>query len=141
MILKRLYYAFIYPNLTFCNLVWGNAASTHLNKLFLLQKKAVRIITNSAFLDHTDPHFTRTGILRMGAIHKYLACQYFFKNKNKFSTLDNSHDNRNRTTFIVPSYQRLSSSQRSISHIVPQIYNSLPSYLKKLILLNCLAKT
>ena len=34
-----LYYSFIYPYLIYCNIAWGVIASTHLNRLYILQKK------------------------------------------------------------------------------------------------------
>ena len=39
MFWTNIYYTLIYPYLIYCNLVWGGAASVHLNKLLLLQKK------------------------------------------------------------------------------------------------------
>ena len=42
--LRNLYYSFIYPYLVYCNHVWGNASTCYLNKLSVLQKKAIRII-------------------------------------------------------------------------------------------------
>ena len=49
-VLLNVYYTLAYPYLIYCNLVWGDSASVHLNKLFLMQKKAVRIITDSDYL-------------------------------------------------------------------------------------------
>ena len=38
-------------------LLWGSAAQTALKPIDVLQKKALRIITNSAYNAHTDPLF------------------------------------------------------------------------------------
>ena len=46
-VLSSLYYALIYPHLIYCNICWGSAFQTHLNKIFLLQKKAVRIVSRT----------------------------------------------------------------------------------------------
>ena len=45
--LRNLYYSFIYPYFTYCVEVWGNAATSHMLPLCLLQNKVVRIITYS----------------------------------------------------------------------------------------------
>ena len=37
--LLNLYYAYIYPYMTYCIEIWGSATQTHLNCLFLEQKK------------------------------------------------------------------------------------------------------
>ena len=53
--LLTLYYSFAYPYLFCCNQVWGNNYPTVLNKLLLVQKKLVRMITCSPFRAHTEP--------------------------------------------------------------------------------------
>ena len=47
----------VYPYLTYCVEVWGCASKCHINSLFLLQKKILRIMTFSLCLAHTDPLF------------------------------------------------------------------------------------
>ena len=42
--LLTLYYSFIYPYLNYCVHLWGSTYDTSVNKIFLLQKKAMRII-------------------------------------------------------------------------------------------------
>ena len=62
--LKYLYHAYIYPYLTYCVEVWGCASKCHLNKLFPLQKKILRILKFSPCLNaHTDPLFKGLEIL------------------------------------------------------------------------------
>ena len=41
-LLKMLYFAMIYPYLTYCNMIWGCASSQVLNSIFILQKRAIR---------------------------------------------------------------------------------------------------
>ena len=53
--LLDLYYALVYPFLTYCIIAWGNTYQTSLQPLFVLQKKAIRIITFSRFFEHTSP--------------------------------------------------------------------------------------
>ena len=43
--LVNIYYSLIYSHLNYAVQVWGSACKTELNKLLLLQKKAVRMIT------------------------------------------------------------------------------------------------
>jgi len=52
-----LYNAVVYPHLTYCVLVWGNAANYLINKLFILQRKFIRCIAHAKRLDHTGPLF------------------------------------------------------------------------------------
>ena len=131
-VLRNIYYSLIYPYLTYCNLVWGGAASVHLNKLLLLQKRAVRIITNSEFLESTNPLFVRIKILKIADVHKYCCCLYAFKNPNKFRAVEHNHNTRLRSQYLVPEYQRLSSTQKSLSYKIPSVFNSLPDELKQI---------
>ena len=70
-ILHNLYNTLIVTHLNYCNIVWGNTYSTHLNQLLILQKKAVRIITKSHFLAHTPPLFRSLNLLNIFDLHKY----------------------------------------------------------------------
>ena len=51
------YYAFVYPYLSYNVCVWGSTFKTHLNPIIILQKKIIRLITNSPYLAHTRPLF------------------------------------------------------------------------------------
>ena len=53
-VLLTLYRALIVPHYTYCVLVWG-AKIFHGNPLHLLQKKALRIITNNDYVAHSEP--------------------------------------------------------------------------------------
>lgn len=64
-ILVDLYNAMILPHLSYCNIVWGNCASYLLQKLFLLQKRAIRAITKYNFLAHTKKLFLKLNFLDM----------------------------------------------------------------------------
>ena len=50
---KTMYYTFIYPFFSYCNHVCGNAHDFNLYPLVMLQKRIIRIITLSKYLDHT----------------------------------------------------------------------------------------
>ena len=57
-ILKSLYYALVYPYLTYCLITWGNTYHTTLNPI-------VRLITFSDYNDHTNPLFLKLKIIKM----------------------------------------------------------------------------
>ena len=43
-----LYYTLIYPYMSYFDIVWSSTYNTHLNRIYLLQKGAIRAFTNSA---------------------------------------------------------------------------------------------
>ena len=128
-ILHKLYYSLIYPYLTYCNIVWGGACATHLHKLLLLQKCAVRTILNAGFLAHTEPLFEQTEILRIKDIHMYSCCMFAKNHWEDFDLASNPHNTRSRMSLNV-NFQRLTTTQRSVYYCVPLLYNSLPEVLR-----------
>ena len=50
--LVNLYNSFIYPYLIYCIEAWGNATYCHLKQLYLIQKKAIKMIT---FANYNTP--------------------------------------------------------------------------------------
>ena len=55
--LKLIYYSLIFPLLFYCNTVWGGTGKSSLNSLFIVQKKAIRLIDHIRKYDHTAPSF------------------------------------------------------------------------------------
>ena len=81
-LLLMLYYTLIYPYLTYCNIVWGGAAVTHLSKLVTKQKLAIRIVSGCHYLEHTKPLFIKHRILTLDNIHIFLTAQFMYRFKN-----------------------------------------------------------
>jgi len=66
--LKSLYTSFFHSHLLYCANIYSCTSQTNINKIFLQQKKAIRIITKSNFTAHTEPIFTRLHILPLDKI-------------------------------------------------------------------------
>ena len=58
-----LYYTLIYPYLSYCNTAWSSTYVSNLSRIFLLQKRIVRVLTNSNYRAHTAPLFSKLKIL------------------------------------------------------------------------------
>lgn len=68
---RMLYFALFNSHLYYCTLIWGNTTLSNLQKIFLVQKKALRSIENAAFLEHTEPLFHRHRIMKIHNIYKH----------------------------------------------------------------------
>ena len=77
-VLKNLYFPLIYPYFTYCNLIWGSAAITHLDPLIKLQKKAVRIICKVGYLDHTEQIFNNLKLLQVNEICHFNCAKFIY---------------------------------------------------------------
>ena len=61
--LRSLYFALFHSHLLYCISITGCATKTKLQKITLLQKKAIRIISGAKFRDHTEELFINQNIL------------------------------------------------------------------------------
>ena len=66
--LLTLYHSLIHSHLLYCPLIYSCTNKTNLEKIFRTQKKALRIVTNSKFHDHTAPLFSKHKILSLEKI-------------------------------------------------------------------------
>lgn len=60
-----LYNTLILPYLNYCTLIWGVNYASQLNKLVILQKKAMRIIENVFAPQSSEPIFKQYGVLKV----------------------------------------------------------------------------
>ena len=64
-ILVKLYYAFMYPLLTYGLISCVNAYFSTTQPLFILQKRAMRVMTFSKFREHAGPIFKHLNIVKL----------------------------------------------------------------------------
>ena len=87
-ILRIIYTSLIQSYLSYGISVWGAANPTNLHPLIILQKRAIRLISNSNYLDHTNPIFHNFNILKLNDLYKIRCLKYIystiFLNKHKF---------------------------------------------------------
>ena len=139
-ILVQLYYTMIFPHLTYCNIIWGNCAISHLNRILILQKRAIRIITNSSPYSHTPPLFKKLKLLKICDIYKFQNARfmYLFRN-NMLPSLFNLYFAQNKSIRIyqtrqsdnynVPNF-KYEFSRSTIKFSGPTLWNSLPEFIK-----------
>ena len=62
--LISIYYALVYPYLTYGCVLWGINFEAPLSQLVRLQNKVVRIINNVPLRDHITPHYVNLGLIK-----------------------------------------------------------------------------
>lgn len=144
--LLSLYHTMIHPYLLYCNIVWGGASLTALNKLICLQKRAVRLITGSGFRSTTSPLFKQLNILKLHDVHKFQIYMFMFKCKYKLlpesclqlvrlNLIESHYNFRKENEFIVSKF-RSEIRKKCISVIGPDLWNSLQDPIKSLSLIS-----
>ena len=77
--LTSLYYSFIYPYINYCIHVWGSTFHSYVNKVFLLQKRVVRIIAGVNRRTHSKPIFHSLCILPVDKVFAYNMGLFMYK--------------------------------------------------------------
>ena len=138
-----LYYSLIFPYLSYCNIIWGSTYYSTLQKLYLVQKKFVRLATNSNYLASSAPLFKQLKILSVYEINTFQVCIFVFnctKNSNSFpevfhdffKTISQIHSYSTRQTgHIHSAFSRTTLGQFSIKFRGPSIWNAIPSEIRE----------
>ena len=69
------------PHFHYCLLLWGSVVKEN-HSLHLLQKKALRIITNSDYLAHTEPICKKLRILKISDMFSVALWKFYYKLMN-----------------------------------------------------------
>ena len=78
-ILTNLYHALIHCHLSYGCQLWGNTHKKFINKIKVMQKKAIRIICHAKYNATTGPLFKNRGILKFDDICKLQIYQLMYK--------------------------------------------------------------
>ena len=131
-ILKQLYVSLVAPHLQYGILCWG----FHHNKIFKLQKRAVRLITLSKYNAHTDPIFKQLNLLKVQEIFKLSCLKFYHKLKSlklpqyflsTFQTDSNPHQYNTRSQTDMPRNRAHTTlGTKCIRHYLPLLLQNTP---------------
>ena len=151
--LIMLYYSLVFPHLNYVIEIWGSSQDTHLNRILILQKRALRMIShleNFAFYP-SDPLFYKHHIHKVHDIFilriaKFIYnClikntptnfHYWFKEtslihnhntRSKYVDINNSTTTR---TLFVPSARTTYYALKLTKVQGPKIWNNLPTLIR-----------
>jgi hypothetical protein len=139
-ILLKIYHSLILPHLNYGILVWGH----NTNQIIPLQKRAIRIITNSNYNAHTDPLFKKLNLLKINDIRKTFELKFYYRFCNRQlpeyflqSFIQTNHQihhlntrHSNRLTIPTHSHQLF---QTGLKYTLTNTVNNTPQYLISLI--------
>ena len=145
-ILLMIYNAIISPHLNYCNIVWANFRNYSMMRLFLLQKKAVRIVFHANYLAHSKPIFTELKLLNIFDMNDFNIAVFMFLVFNKiipsslskifkFNTDFYLYNMRKPLDFHLP-FERTNVGINSIFFKGPKIWNEIPDEIKLSVSLN-----
>ena len=127
-----LYSSLINSKLVYCLEVFGNALKTYLNKLYIIQKKLMRVVFHKGALYHSAPFFKLAKVL---PIHQLYLLRIGILAHNTFYTYTQSDP--------VPTYETLfsklslplpaatsSCGQRRVQYQMTRIWNDFSTHLR-----------
>jgi hypothetical protein len=112
--LRKLYFSLFHSHLLYCINILSCTSQTNINRIALLQKKAITIISKSGYNDHTTPLFLENKALpfdKLITLHRLLfmhsiAYEYAPPTFNNTWIRNNArnvgHDLRNQDYFTLP---------------------------------------
>lgn len=134
--LKTLYTSFFHSNLLYCTNIYSCTSQNNISTIFKHQKKAIRILSNANYLDHTAPLFENHGILPLSKIiiqarATFMHAIYYNHAPLSFTgiwqTQAQLHPNinlRNANDFHLP-FPRIELFKRSPLYSLPLAWNNL----------------
>ena len=110
-ILKSIYYALFESHINYACIIWGQNIST-INRLYILQKKALRIINLKEHNGHSSPLFHYSRIIKVADKVKIENC--LFINKYSNNKLPSIFTNWFTFSAMSPNYQTLFASKENL---------------------------
>lgn len=69
----------VVPYLTYCIEIWGTAYKTNIKPVFILQKRAIRIISGCRYRDPSHPLFVKLQLLKFEDLLDYNVLKLMYK--------------------------------------------------------------
>ena len=140
-VLLMLYNTLILPYLNYCIIVWGRANISTLAPLIVLQKRAIRLCTQSNFCAHTPPLFKKTKSLCFQDLHSMFLAMFMYNYTHNLLPPSFSHFFKVNSDFhgyctrkqehFRPPLSRLAVTEsNSVKVHGSTLWNSLPNTLK-----------
>lgn len=127
----NIYYSLVYSHLSYNILLWGN--SSEISRVFVLQKRILRMIFNIEPRSSCRPVFIENGLLTVASIFILKCLVYTKENENKFTKLScfHSYGTRNERLLCIPKHNT-SRFEFSPMYQCIKIFNHLPNSLRSL---------
>ena len=130
--LKCIYFAYIHSYLNYANIAWASTYRTKLKAIYLLQKRAVRIVFNENNMTHSRPLLRSLNALNIYQINLFQHLRFMYNfNKNEtpiiFNNLIKKPIHKYPTKFSKNSFSLktffLNGSKYCISFRGPKVWN------------------
>lgn len=136
---KIFYFSYFYSHLKYGIPFWGS--STHINSIFLIQKRAIRIMYKLKYDVSCRGFFKRANILTCYGVYIYECIKFFVKHKHLFEhhLLQGQYNTRHGIEFSYPRH-KLAFFEKGTEYSCIKLYNNIPKEIKEIKSYNLLKK-
>lgn len=128
-VLRQTYFAYFHSLIAYGTILWAN--STDANRVFIVQKRAVRILSGTKPRNTCRSHFAKHGILTVFSQYIYDVVLYVRQNVSLFQVRGRNRELRNTGRLqLVPRRTALAEINPRI--VGPSIYERLPASLREI---------
>ena len=130
--LMLIYNSLFLPHVNYCLLAWGFSS----DRIYMLQKRAIRLICSANFLAHTEPLFKELNTLKINDIMQVRALKFYFRYShnelpqyftNIFATQPVVHPYVTRFRDVPrQAIPVRNTTKKSIRFYVPDVVNKMP---------------
>ena len=143
--LLQLYHSLVHSQLTYGIIVWGSTHTTYLQKLQVLQNKALKVVCNVSFLNSAKLLYKKLNILTIRNTYKHEVAKFvyncnkalsptpflnYFKKTHQVS-IRLTRQSEDKDNLYIPKY-RSNRLQRCIKYQGVKVWNNIPTEIKKL---------
>ena len=130
--LKILYTSLLIPHLLYGIEIWYGIHQYNNDRVFKLQKKAIRAINSLPYNSHTNDYFKNMHFLKLEDMYKQRALYFIFKSTS-ITTHQDIHDynTRHSNDIVLPQFYR-AKTQSTIFYRGITLWNDLPQDIKDL---------
>lgn len=129
--LKTMYFAYFHSIMKYGIIFWGNSAKA--KKIFILQKKALRLVCRKKIRESCKPLFMNWKVLTLPCQYIYSLLVFLSKNFDLFQVNSSIHSHFTRTqNNIHYPINNLSMYQKGTYYTAIKLFNKLPRNLKEM---------
>jgi hypothetical protein len=133
--LRMVYFALVHSRLTYGIILWGSCGVNRLNRVFLMQKKAIRCILHLKNRDSCKSAFLDLKILTVPALYIYQSIKYIMEIEplTEYINVDHIHNTRTSINFTYPLPRvRLELIRKGPVYTGRRFFNALPLTLRRI---------
>uniref|UniRef100_A0A1B6KGZ5 Reverse transcriptase domain-containing protein n=2 Tax=Graphocephala atropunctata TaxID=36148 RepID=A0A1B6KGZ5_9HEMI len=130
-IAKAAYYALIESHIRYGLTVWGGTTKQNLNRILVLQKKAIRTLADLKPTESCRESFKALGILTVISLYIHTVVTHTHQQDYRRGKNIHHYNTRRAKDYILPLHHTTQYSKKP-SYIGRKLYNALPESLKNL---------